>query len=279
MMLRLLAIFCLFAAPATQAEPFDHGKLQALSDTTYQALHSETLGHALHVYVRVPESAAENPDQKYTVVYLLDGGVTFPLISAYYHYLRYTEEIPELVLVGISYGSDTFEGGNFRSNDFTAPAADRDYWGGAPIFQGVLETELFPMVESRYPADSQRRVLMGQSLGGQFALYCALTRPDLFAGLMASNPALHRNLDFFLGWKGSSAMPEKATHLFIGAGEFDADRFKTPRNEWIEHWTRPEVEKPFVLQVTDLPGQTHVSAATETFRHGIQWLLQQGVIE
>jgi predicted alpha/beta superfamily hydrolase len=36
-----------------------------------------------------------------------------------------------------------------------------------------------------------------QGLGGQFVLYTALTRPDLFWGHIASNPALHRNLPFY----------------------------------------------------------------------------------
>lgn len=278
-MVRLLVLFCLLIAPAVQAETFNNGKLQSLSNTTYHLLESETLGHALHVYVRLPESAVDNPGSKYPVVYLLDGGVTFPLISAYYHYLRYTEEVPELVLVGISYGSDNFEGGNYRSSDFTAAAEDRDYWGGAPDFQRVLESELFPLVESRYAADPNTRILMGQSLGGQFALYCALTRPDLFAGLLASNPALHRNLDFFLQWQGSATMPVEATRLFIGAAELDAERFRIPRDRWINHWATPEVNKPFVLQVSHLPGQTHVSAATETFRHGIHWLQEQNIIQ
>ena len=75
-------------------------------------------------------------------VYLLDGGVTFPLLSAYYHYLLIGEELPELILVGISYGSDRFAEGNYRASDFTAPADDREWWGGAPRFQAMLEGEL-----------------------------------------------------------------------------------------------------------------------------------------
>jgi len=31
----------------------------------------------------------------------------FESLSAYYHYLRFGEEVPEMILVGISYGSDT----------------------------------------------------------------------------------------------------------------------------------------------------------------------------
>ena len=65
-----------------------------------------------------------------------------------------------------------------------------------------LFEELIPLIESAYPSDDQQRIIFGQSLGGQFVLYTALTDPALFHGHIASNPALHRNLDFFLHWQG-----------------------------------------------------------------------------
>jgi len=34
------------------------------------------------------------------------------------------EEIPEAILVGISYGTDDWQQGNLRSTDFTAPSAE-----------------------------------------------------------------------------------------------------------------------------------------------------------
>jgi predicted alpha/beta superfamily hydrolase len=258
--------------PARGAEPADLRYLQGLGDTRYHRLDSATLERPLHVYVRVPEADPDAPGRRYPVVYLLDGGTFFPLLSAYYHALRWGEELPELVLVGISYGSDRFEGGNYRASDFTAPAADREWWGGAPKFQQALADELLPLIESTYPADPARRVLLGQSLGGQFVLYSALTRPDLFFGHVASNPALHRNLDEFLAWRGAAPMPAAATRLFVIEAEFDDERFRQPALKWIEHWSAAGREKPFRLEVRMLDGHTHLSAVTEAFRLGVPWL-------
>lgn len=251
-------------------EPADLAWLQGLGETQYHRLESETLGRPLHIYVRVPEAEAA-ADGPLPTVYLLDGGVTFPLLSAYYHYLRIGEELPELILVGISYGSDRFEGGNYRASDFTGPAEDRDYWGGAPRFQAMLEGELLPWVESRFPADPQRRILFGQSLGGQFVLYSTLTRPALFWGHLASNPALHRNLDFFLSWRGPGEAPAGATRLFVSVGALDDARFREPAMHWIGHWSQ-QPAAPFVLETRTLAGQTHLSAAPEAFRQGLNWL-------
>ena len=270
-LLLLLLLPC--GSRSMAAEPADLAWLQGLGETQYHRLESETLGRPLHIYVRTP--GAEAADGRFPTVYLLDGGVNFPLLSAYYHYLRIGEELPELVLVGISYGSDRFEGGNFRASDFTGPADDRDYWGGAPRFQAMLQGELLPWVESHFPADPQRRILFGQSLGGQFVLYSALTRPALFWGHLASNPALHRNLDFFLSWRGPGEPPAGATRLFVSVGELDDARFREPATRWIGHWSR-QPAAPFVLETRTLAGQTHLSAAPEAFRQGLNWLFVTG---
>lgn len=262
----------MLAAGVLLADAFDPSGLQGLGDTRHHEFQSEILDRALHLYVRTPEGAPRDPARRYPTVYLLDGGVTFPLLSSYYHYLRIGEQLPELLLVGISYGSDTFEGGNYRASDFTAPAAERDWWGKAPVFQDMLADELMPMIEARYASDPERRVVLGHSLGGQFVLYSALTRPQLFWGHIASNPALHRNLDFFLGWKGGAEMPREATRLLVAEGELDDERFRVPAMEWIDYWSAPGRERPFVLEVRMLPGQTHLSAAPESFRQGLQWL-------
>jgi predicted alpha/beta superfamily hydrolase len=270
-----LIFFALLQPCAAHADEFDPSKLQGLGDTRYHQFESETLGHTLHLYVRVPEASAQDPNQRYPTVYLLDGGINFPLLSSYYHYLRLGEEVPEMLLVGISYGSDTFDGGNFRSSDFTAPSKEREWWGKAPTFQAVLEHELLPLIEAEYASDPEQRIIFGQSLAGQYVLYAALTRPEMFWGHIASNPALHSNLGYFLGWKGAGEMPVQATRLFVSEGEFNDSRFKQPAAEWIEYWSAPEREKPFILEVQTLSGQSHLSSVTAAFRQGLHWLFSE----
>ena len=267
----LLILLLLHAVPVP-ADSFDASRLQGLGDTRYHPFESEALGHPLHIYVRVPESSAKEPQRRYPTVYLLDGGVNFPLLSSYYHYLRLGEEVPEMLIVGISYGSDRFEGGNYRASDFTAPSEEREWWGRAPVFQAVLEKELMPRIEAEYPSDAARRIVFGQSLAGQFVLYTALTRPELFWGHIASNPALHRNLEFFLEWRGGVEMPREATRLFVSEGEFNDANVKQPALQWIEHWSAPDRGRPFELEFRTLPGQSHLSSATASFRQGLLWL-------
>ena len=203
-------------------------------------------------------------------MYVLDGGELYPLFASYSGYLAAGKEIPPLILVAISYGTDDWEQGNDRSHDYTAPTEEREHWGGAIDFQGFLENELIPFVEDKYRSDAKRRIVFGQSLGGQFVLFTAQTRPDLFWGHIASNPALHRNLPFFL--ETVPADPETPSHLFVGSGSDDDPRFRTPALEWIEHWSSKD-STPWRLRVETLEGHSHFSAPPASFRDGLRWLL------
>lgn len=91
-------------------------------------------------------------------------------------------------------------------------------------------------------------MIFGQSLGGQFVLFTALTDPLLFCGHIASNPALHRNLEFFLRRDAEledeehrepadGRVGQARTRVFVSVAELDEERFRGPAVRWMEHWT------------------------------------------
>ena len=269
----LFLIFLLSTALASKAENLDSQLLQSLGDVKYHELKSSKLGRSLHVFVDLPENYHNN-GENYPTIYLLDGGNTYPLMAAYHHYLRFGDEVPAVILVGISYGADTFKEGNWRSTDFTAPSKERDFWGGASVFQAVLQDELIPMTEEMYRSDPEQRILFGHSLGGQFVLFNALSRPGLFSGHIASNPALHRNLPFFLSWHGEKEFTQPLSRLFVSSGEYDDPVFREPALEWIEHW-QTATPRPWVLETRTLAGQSHLSAVPEAYRQGVVWFFSE----
>ena len=269
----LFLIFLLSTALASKAENLDSQLLQSLGDVKYHELKSSKLGRSLHVFVDLPENYHNN-GENYPTIYLLDGGNTYPLMAAYHHYLRFGDEVPAVILVGISYGADTFKEGNWRSTDFTAPSKERDFWGGASVFQAVLQDELIPMTEEMYRSDPEQRILFGHSLGGQFVLFNALSRPGLFSGHIASNPALHRNLPYFLSWHGEMEFTQPLSRLFVSSGEYDDPVFRKPALEWIEHW-QTATPRPWVLETRTLAGQSHLSAVPEAYRQGVVWFFSE----
>jgi predicted alpha/beta superfamily hydrolase len=266
----LLCIIIVASTGVSRADNLDTHLLQALGEVKYHELKSKQLGRAFHIFVDLPEDYLES-DQSYPTIYLLDGGNTFPLMAGYHHYLRFGDEAPAAILVGISYGADTFKEGNWRSTDYTAPSDERDFWGGAEVFQDFLKNELLPLIEGNYRSDPARRIIFGHSLGGQFVLFNALTKPELFFGHIASNPALHRNLSFFLSWHGDKEITLPASRVFVSSGEFDDPVFREPTLEWGRHW-QAVTPGPWILETRTLADQTHLSASPEAFRQGLAWI-------
>ncbi len=262
----VIAFYLLLFSVHGSASPSDH--MQGLNEPRHHEIESKVLGRALQILVRLPEEYAAT-DATFPATYLLDGGHMFPMLASYYRYLVFQESAQPQVIVGIAYGVDSFEDGNHRGSDFTVKAESAAHYGGAPLFLSFIEEELLPFLEREYRLSPKERVLFGQSLGGQFVLYTAQTRPDLFKGYIASNPALHRNLDYFLAdhWTGGAT----GSRLYVSSGSLDDELYRTPALAWIDYWqSRPS--KPWALKAESLEGHGHFSAAPEAFRRGLRWL-------
>lgn len=274
-MKKTVAFLFLVLVGSLASAAVDTSHLQGLGDTRYHYVESEAIGRGYHIYVMLPDGYDESGDTRYPTVYVLDGGNLYPLLTAYYGYLQFGEDLADAIIVGISYGADTFADGNYRSTDYTAPSEERDYWGGAGRFQTFLSDELLPTIEGKYKSDDSRRIIFGQSLGGQFVLYTALTKPGLFWGHIASNPALHRNLPFFMRLHGNIEAGKERSRLFVADGTLDDPRFRQPAVQWMEHWSALD-DTPWDLRTLDLEGHSHMSAPPAAFRLGMRWLFSTG---
>ncbi len=264
-MIRSIFLFFLFLGSPALSSDFKF--LQGLNNPDMFQIAAPELGRSFNIYVRLPTGYNESKSL-FPTMYLLDGGHIFPMLSTYYQYLAFGEEAPDMIIVGISYGADAFDDGNYRGTDFTAKAESRAHYGGASMFQTFLKDQLLPHIEKKYRSDPAKRMIFGQSIGGQFVLYTAQTRPSLFWGHIASNPALHRNLEFFL--QNLSPKTKTDSLLFVSSGTEDDERFRVPAVRWMEHWKQAP-DKPWRLKTIDLPGHSHFSAAPAAFRAGLKW--------
>lgn len=260
-------IWLMSASALAEDDPLQH--LHTIAPDGYHIVKANELDRPFYIYVRLP-AGYEESDQDYPVLYLLDGGYTYPLLTSYFRLLPIDEPMPEAIVVGIAYAGGSFEEGNMRSTDFTAPSAERDFWGGAPAFQDFLANELLPFIAKKYRTDEKRRIIYGQSLGGQFLVYSAMTRPDLFWGRIASNPAFHRNLDYFLNIE--PPVEKTNSHLIVTAASDEVAVFKEPAKRWRAHWSTKHDDLPFNLHLIDLPGEHHATATPLAFRAGMRVL-------
>lgn len=239
-------------APATAGDPLTQ-HLPVLTGTRHIAHHSPMLGRTLHLFIRQPDLSTEEPGpaKRYPVIYLLDGDQTYPLIAAYHFYLQFAGEAPPATLVGIAYGTID-PAVNMRTTDLTAPAEGNAQYGGADRFLAALEQEIFPLVEGDM-VDRERRVLVGQSLGGQFVLHAALRRPGLFQLGIAVNPALHRNLAAFTEALAKPAPVSRPSWLYMSSADNDDSAL------------------PWTLKAETLSDETHLSSLPRAYRNALRW--------
>lgn len=156
-------------------------------------------------------------------------------------------ELPPLLVVGIAYDTSVPSlQGELRARDFT-PTADAGFAAmartlpGAPTptlpegrrlgrafeFLDFLTAEVRPFIEQRYEVSEGGSVLFGSSLGGLFALYAMLERPEAFDAYISVSPAIWWDNGFLLNREAelASSRHDLAATLFlsVGGGEERAD--------------------------------------------------------
>lgn len=179
-----------FTPRALDPGEFDRlaGPEVTISGTETRSLYSQIVGQEYSLQISLPSGYGES-DQRYPVVYLLDAQWDFPLIYSIYGEQYYDGFLPEMILVGVTWGGDDPDHDVLRLRDFTpTDVHGNGESGGAGKFLSFFEKELIPWVDQHYRA-SDSRTLVGSSLGGLFTLYTLFNRPDLFDNYIPTSPA------------------------------------------------------------------------------------------
>jgi len=121
-------------------------------------------------------------NQKFPILYLLDGKGNFEHTIGAVNYLANRDYIPQLIVVAI-HNID-------RTRDFSPTYVERfPTSGGAEQFLNFISKELISYMNKNYRV-SGFSVIMGHSLGGTFITYTLLEKPELFDGYIAISPYL-----------------------------------------------------------------------------------------
>lgn len=152
-----------------------------IRDTVFSTVLDQ--GRELAVYL--PPSYYSTPDQKYPVLYILDGDYNFQYVAGILELEGgISERIPEMILVAISgKGTNTYRR-NCKPN--LEGVEDK---GNADKVVEFIAKELIPYVNSKYRTEDFK-ILSGHSLGGLFVTNTALNDPKLFDRYIAISPAL-----------------------------------------------------------------------------------------
>ena len=144
---------------------------------------SKVLNERKTIVVIPPYNYKDRPDEKFPVVYVLDPGnnlfAAFGIVNYYSDMLKI---MPRMIIVGIV-SSD-------REKDYLpTPSKEQPTGGGADKFLRFINSELVTLIDSTYPANSERCII-GHSAGGLFAIYALENQPDLFDSFICIDPSL-----------------------------------------------------------------------------------------
>ena len=205
----------------------------------------------------------------FPVVYVLDGQWDFALVQALYGQQFYDGFVPDVIVVGITWGGTNPNVDSLRARDFTPTHNDQlPQSGGASRFLAFMKRELIPFIETRFRASKNNRVLMGSSFGGLFTLQALFHETELFNRYIAASPALGWNGDaLFEDEKafavGTSRLPVR---LFMTIGEYE----DVPRFERFVTQLKSRNYAGLDLQTRVLENTGHSGSKAEGYTRGLQ---------
>jgi hypothetical protein len=236
-----------------------------LYNTKAEYLNSEVVSDSFLILVSVPDDYYSN-ETRYSVLYVLDGDIAFGMAASIARYLHIGDNIPELIVVGIGYGSLTKSAAEKRRRDYRPTET-----GGAENFLKFLNEELIPFIDAKYRTIPGNRTINGYSIGGLFGLYALFTKPETFNNYIIGSPNL--NWDDYSIYKYEEISPEKIgdmqLNIFISVGsEESEERFFNPVDSLvikIQQRNYAGVE----LDSKVFDGSTHLMGPPESLTHGL----------
>lgn len=193
--------------------PFKSSLKLGLRDT----ISSKILNQNRPIIISLP-NGYEKGDSNYPVLYLTDGLQNIWHALGTIEVLTRTGSMPPVIVVGI----ESLD----RNGDFTPTENENSPGsGGGPKYLDFMEKELIPFIESNYRTQPFR-ILEGHSLGGLFAAYALMEKPELFNAHIIMSPSFWWNNEEFIT-KASTFFknnPNLDTTLFFGIGTLESSK-------------------------------------------------------
>lgn len=234
-------------------------------------IESRNTGRQHELVIILPSSYQSQPTKKYPVLYYLDAYWDTPLLASTYGNLIYDNEVPEFIMVGLSYpeGKDY---GKERRLDYTFTPVDEGS-GKSDQFLAFIKTEVAPLIEKQYRGLSTDRVLSGNSLGGLFTLTAAYKAPEFFSGFIAISPAVEWDNKALIKFDQSYAKDHQSLpgRVFISYGAKEYSVFREP----IAQYQKTLAERKYkglALQNYVMEDLDHTAVKGDGYVRGLKWV-------
>ncbi|MEN0035430.1 MAG: alpha/beta hydrolase-fold protein [Cellvibrio sp.] len=268
---QLLLVITVLVFGCTSAFAQQTNRQFVIQNTEIIPIHSKHTGRDHELVIVYPASYASNPNKKYPVLYYLDAYWDTPSLVSTYGNLSYDRDIPEFIMVGLSYPSST-NYGKERRIDYTFTAAEENS-GKGQLFLDFIQKEVAPLIETKYRGEKTDRVLGGSSLGGLFTISTAYKTPDFFTGYIAISPAAMWDKGALARLDNEYAKQHKALNgrMFISYG---TDEYKPFLDPIISLQKQIAARKYTGLELLNyrMEGLDHAGVKSEGYARGLIWV-------
>jgi predicted alpha/beta superfamily hydrolase len=216
-------------------------QLVGLPHTEQHLILSKIVGDQFKISVALPRNYADTREN-YPIVCLLDANIFFGLVTETAQLLQFGKEIPDCIIIGVGYPDDDQHLG-LRFRDLT-PTPDEEgtreflarvsqdrkapiqYWGSgeAKRFLAFLCQELIPYLHEQYRIDPEDSVLVGDSVGGLFALYTVFHQPEAFKRYVIGSPSIYHGDAITFDYEATyaKAHDDLPVTIFLAVGDLEA---------------------------------------------------------
>ncbi|MBK9098825.1 MAG: alpha/beta hydrolase [bacterium] len=236
-----------------------------LYNTSERLMFSDSVKDTFRILISVPDNYSTT-DKKFPVLYVLDGDIAFGLAASIARYLQIGDNIPELIIVGIGYGSADKSAGEKRRRDYRPIES-----GGAENFLLFIENELIPLIDSNYRTIPGNRTINGYSIGGLFGLYSLFTKPEIFNRYIIGSPGLAWDDYSIFNYEETSTdkISDKKLKIFISVGSDESDeKFFNPIDNLVTQ-IQDRNYSGVKLEAKVFDGSTHLMGPPESLTHGL----------
>jgi predicted alpha/beta superfamily hydrolase len=282
-LIAMIAVFLLLCTDGIHAQTSQTKLNKVCLDNTEQfSITSKYVeGETYEIQIGLPIRYV--PSQKsYPVLYVLDGDKSFGMTKEIADWLMWSNEIKDIIVIGISYGQRTDIWWEKRARDYIHckdTVFDKAFptAGGADNFIKFVNNELFPIVSNKYRINQDSTAIMGLSFGGLLSSYILFTHPDMFKGFIIISPSLVWNdrsvlkmeVDYFNKHKELNKL------VYMAYGSLDSkDWIINPTNELIQTLQARNYEGlKFTPQAFE--GETHISVYPVALAHGLKTVFKR----
>jgi uncharacterized protein len=157
--------------------------------TTVDHFLSAKLNTKRNITVRLPKSYETNPDRLYPLIFVMDSEFLFGLFDSNLAYGKYWDDMPEVILVGLSENSN-----NERYDDCEFDENSELPSKKGSAFYDFIGTELLPHLEKKYRISSFRAIAGLDTTAGFINVFLYKDNP-LFNAYIDLSPELATGME------------------------------------------------------------------------------------